>query len=44
MMKLFPKLPKEIGNLMSRSRLHTLGITGILNICCHITTMDDNTF
>ena len=26
------------------SRLHTVSITGILNICCHITTMDDNTF
>ena len=26
------------------SRLHTVGITGILNICCHIITMDDNTF
>ena len=24
--------------------LHTVNITGILNICCHITTMDDNTF
>ena len=24
--------------------LHTVSITGILNICCHITTMDDNTF
>ena len=26
------------------SRLHTVRITGILNICCHITTMDDNIF
>ena len=26
------------------SRLHTVSITGILNICCHITTMDDNIF
>ena len=23
---------------------HTVRITGILNICCHITTMNDNTF
>ena len=28
----------------SSSRLHTVSITGILNICCHITTMDDNAF
>ena len=28
----------------SSSRLHTVRITGILNICCHITTMDDNIF
>ena len=26
------------------SRLHTVSVTGILNICCHITTIDDNTF
>jgi len=26
------------------SRLHTVRITGILNICCHMITMDDNTF
>ena len=26
------------------SRLHTVNFTGILNIYCHITTMDDNTF
>ena len=30
--------------LDSSSRLHTVRITGILNICCHITTMDDNSF
>jgi len=24
----------------SSSRLHTVRITGILNICCHVTTMD----
>ena len=30
--------------LQSSSHLHTVRITGILNICCHITTMDDNTF
>ena len=29
---------------LNSSRLHTVSITGILNIYCHITTMDDNTF
>ena len=30
--------------MQSSSRLHTVRSTGILNICCHITTIDDNIF
>jgi len=29
---------------LSSSRLHTVRITGILNIRCHMTAMYDNTF
>jgi len=34
----------SVGELELTRASHTVRITGILNICCHITTMDDNTF
>ena len=40
----FLKLKCYQSCFQSSSRLHTVRITGILNICYHITTMDDNTF
>jgi len=35
---------KQLSFIHTNSRLHTVRITGILNTCYHITTMDDNTF
>ena len=43
-LKCFKWTEVQLTGLQSSSHLHTVHITGILNICCHITTMDDNTF